>query len=202
MSWRSRSNGISRIAGESRFRSISPRSWARRKIFVGPPRPVAEDLGPYLGRGEARSRPGGRRTRELNDGREAAPALVDVAEEREHVTPEAAGVGDGDGPRPAVVAHGREHEVVLARPAPVQHRDAGPGPGGDGLHGQLAEPDRDQFVPRGLEQRGLEFLAAPPLAPRARRPRGPPLELLCHADQDSRARKIREAAFLIGWPVA
>jgi hypothetical protein len=90
------------------------------------------------------------------------------------------------------MAHGGEHEVVLARPAPVQHRDTGPGPGGDGFHGQFREPDRDQFVPCGLEQRGLEFLTAPPLALRARRPRGPVLELLGHVDQDSRPLKIRE----------
>jgi len=60
-----------------------------------------------------------------------------------------------------------EHEIVFARPAPVQHRDPGPGPGGDGLHGQLAEPDLDELVPGRLEQRGLELLAAPPLARRS-----------------------------------
>ena len=79
--------------------------------------------------------------------------------------------------RRAVVMDGVEHQVVLVGPAPVQHRDAGPGAGRDRLHRQPDEADRDQFLPRGLQQGGLKLLPASPLA-------GPlPLRLLRHASQ-------------------
>ncbi len=84
-------------------------------------------------------------------------------EEGEHVAAQAAGIRHVEGMHPAVVRDGRDRELVLAAPAPVQHGDPGSGPGGDGLHGHLREPGLDQFRPRGVEQRGLEFLAAPPL---------------------------------------
>ena len=82
----------------------------------------------------------------------------------DHVAAQAPGVGDLHGVRRAVVVDGGEHEVVLAGPAPVQHGDARLGPGRDGLHRQPGEAGLDQFLPRGLEQRGLELLPAPPLA--------------------------------------
>jgi hypothetical protein len=70
------------------------------------------------------------------------------------------------GVRRAVVLDGTEHEIVLARPAPVQHRDPRLRAGGDRLHRQPGEADLDKFRPGGLQQCGLQFLSAP-LRPRS-----------------------------------
>ena len=66
--------------------------------------------------------------RGADDRGEGDAALADAAEQLEHVPPQGAGVGSGHRVDRAVVRDGGHHELILARPAPVEDRHPGPGP--------------------------------------------------------------------------
>jgi hypothetical protein len=60
------------------------------------------------------------------------------------------------------VVDGVDHQVLLAGPAPVRRRLAGPGAGGDALHGQARVADRLELVDDGLVDRALQGVATAP----------------------------------------
>src|SRR5215470_12268315 len=145
-------------------------------------RAVGQDLLAHLGRGEAGA---GQQAGEhgADGGGEADTRAAEAAEQGDHVAAQAPGVGDLHGVRRAVVADGGDHQVVLAVPAPVQHRHACLRAGRDRLHRQPGEASLDELLPCGLQQRGLQFLPPPPLPG--------PLCLLSHGSQHSGPEDIK-----------
>jgi hypothetical protein len=127
--------------------------------LAGLDRLVLDDPAAHLGRGHPAV---GLQAREAggDDRAEARLPVAEAVEQREQVAPEGAGVRGLHLVRFPVVDDGGEHQLVLVRPAAVQHRDAGLGPRRDRLHRQAGEPDRRQLLPRGVEQGALELLAA------------------------------------------
>jgi hypothetical protein len=131
--------------------------------LVARDRPVLDDPAAHLGRGHAavalQAGEGGG-----HDRGEGRPPVAEAAEQREQVAAESAGIGGLHRVRAPVVVDGREHQVALVRPAAVQHRHAGLGPGGHGLHRQAGEPGVRQLLPGGVEQRVLQLLATAPVS--------------------------------------
>src|SRR3984957_3186463 len=85
---------------------------------------------------------------------------VGQGEQREEVTPEGAGVGDGRRIGGGPVADGGAQQVFAGLPAAVEHGLAGLGAGGHGVEGEVLVALGGQLLPRGAEDRALELGAA------------------------------------------